>query len=213
MLKADEANRRYFREGYRSGIHGWPVEEPSTYALGFLRRVCRSLRDGKLLDVGCGEGRHSIAAAKMGFRAVGVDYETLALERARRFARESAVQGVSFRRASVLELPFARASFDAVLDYGCLHHQRKEDWHAYKANLLRVLKPYGFYILSTFSPHFFMFRGSKRPWHIALGAYRRCFTAQEITALFEREFQILALKEERDANRGFWHALMRRHAE
>lgn len=213
MLLADEANRRYFREAYRKREHGWETEEPSPYAEAFLRRVRRQVPVGTLLDIGCGEGRHCLAARRLGFKVTGIDYEPLALERARHFAVVRHVGGIRFRKANVFSLPFLRSSFDVVLDYGCLHHQRKSDWTAYRASVLRVLKPHGFYILSVFSPKFCFFRASRRPWHIAFGAYRRCFTQQEISELFGPHFEIPAIVEEQGEGRGFWHVLMKRRGE
>ena len=209
MLSAEEANRRYFRQAYRTGRHGWAVQEPSPYAVGFLKRLNRLVPGGRVLDLGCGEGRHAIAAARLGFRVTGIDYEPLALKWARRFAKAKHVKGIAFRKADVFRLPFREAAFDVVLDYGCLHHQRKRDWAAYKAAILRVLKPRGFYVLSVFSPRFPLFRGGGRCWHIAEGAYRRCFTPKEIQGLFGRDFEMLDLREER-GDHGFWHVLMRR---
>jgi len=210
MLSAKEANRRYFRQAYRSGRHGWEAEEPSSYAAGFLRRLKRSIPGAKLLDVGCGEGRHAIAAAKLGFRVTAIDYEFLALQRARRHARAKRARNIEFRKADVFYLPFPASCFDIVLDYGCLHHQRKSDWPAYKASILRVLRPGGFYVLSVFSPEFALFRGSHRPWHIAQGAYRRYFTRRDVLELFGSDFEILDLVKEKGNHRGFWHVLMRR---
>jgi SAM-dependent methyltransferase len=210
MLSAHEANRRYFRQAYGSGRHGWEVEAPSPYAVGFLQRLRKLVPGGRLLDVGCGEGRHAIAGARLGLRVEAVDYEPRALVRARRFARERHIRGIVFRRADVFRLPFPAASFDVILDYGCLHHQRQSDWPAYKSSILRVLGPRGFYLLSVFSPGFRFFRGTGRPWHIARGAYRRCFTRADIEALFGREFELLDVREERGEGRGFWHVLMKR---
>jgi len=213
MLSAKQANRRYFQQAYRIGQHGWATEKPSSYAAGFLRRLKRSIPGAKLLDVGCGEGRHAIAAAKLGFRVTAVDYEPLALRRARRFARQAGARGIVFRRADALSLPFSDAGFDVVLDYGCLHHQKKSDWPRYRAGLLRVLKPWGFFVLSVFSREFPLFHGSRRPWHIAQGAYRRYFTRGDILELFGRDFEVVELLKEKGDRPGFWHALMRRRAE
>jgi len=146
----------------------------------------------------------------LGFRVTAIDFEPLALARARRFARRKGAKRVVFRRADVLRLPFSRGRFDLALDCGCLHHQRKSDWSKYKANLLRVLKPEGFYVLSVFSPRFRLFRGSRRPWHIAYGAYRRCFTRKALVDLLGHEFDIIALTEERGREGGFWNVLLRR---
>jgi len=209
-LSADKANRLYFREAYRTGEHGWSVDQPSRYAVDFLKRLNRLVPGGKLLDIGCGEGRHALAAARMGFRVTAIDYEPLALKRARRFANINRIRGITFREADVFALPFPGSRFDIALDYGCLHHQRKCDWPRYIASILRVLKPGGFYVLSVFSPRFYLFRGSHRQWHIAYGAYRRCFRRQEITALFSQDFDLLKITEERGRGGGFWHVLMKR---
>jgi SAM-dependent methyltransferase len=211
MLSADEANRRYFREAYRTGEHGWEVDEPSSYAVGFLRQVRRFVPDASLLDIGCGEGRHSFAAARMGFAVTAIDYEPLALRRARRFARSKQFNGIAFREANVFSLPFPDSCFDVVLDYGCFHHQKKADWPQYKSSLLRVLKPAGFYLLSVFSPNFRFFQGSRRSWHIAHGAYRRRFRRKEIVGLFDRDFHLHEIIEEKGKGGGFWHLLMRRY--
>ncbi len=210
MLGAGEANRQYFREAYRTGIHGWEVSEPSPYALAFLKRVRRQVHEGTLLDIGCGEGRHCFAARRLGFDVTGIDYEPLSLRRARKVASARHVTGLRFRKADVFSLPFPPSCFDVVLDYGCLHHQKKSDWPAYRESVLRVLKPHGYYILSVFGPKFRFFLGTNRSWHLAHGAYRRCFTPQQIFGLFGRYFQVLTIKDERGASGGFWHILMRR---
>jgi ubiquinone/menaquinone biosynthesis C-methylase UbiE len=207
MLSADEANRRYFRQAYRSGEHGWAVDEPSPYTVNFLERLMQLVPGGKLLDVGCGEGRHSFAAAQLGFRVTGIDYEPLALERARSFAKVKNMEKVRFRLADFFSLPFPDSSFDILLDCNCLHHQRKTDWPAYKASLLRVLKPQGFYLLSAFSPRFHLFRSSRRKWHIAYGAYRRCFTVEDILELLGSDFELLQMVEQKGRGGGFWHTL------
>jgi len=210
MLSAHDANRQYFREAYRTGDHGWPGDKPSPYAVGFLKRLRRLVPGGELLDIGCGEGRHSFAAARLGFSVTAIDYEPLALQRARQFARASHLEEIIFQRADIFCMPFTDSCFDVVLDYGCLHHQRKSDWPAYKTSILRVLQPEGYYILSVFSPRFRFFRGSRRRWHIAYGAYRRCFTPGEIEELFGRDFDVISMAEERGRGGGFWHVLMKR---
>jgi ubiquinone/menaquinone biosynthesis C-methylase UbiE len=154
-----------------------------------------------------------MAAARAGFRVMAVDYEPLALRRARRMARLGGVTGIRFGRADALRLPAPRRPFDIVLDYGCLHHQRKSDWPAYLASLRRVLRPGGFLVLSVFSPKFHLFARRGRPWHIAAGAYRRCFRRAGLKELLGGDFELLELVEEHDGPRGFWHALLRlRHA-
>ena len=208
---AETENRRYFRQAYETGRHGWESDEPSPYVAQNLERVARSAPGRRLLDVGCGEGRHCILAARMGFVPTGVDYEPLAIQRAKASARKAGLaQPITFLVADVFALPFGPSSFDVVLDYGCLHHQKKSDWGRYRAAILAVLKPRGYFLLSVFSTAFRTFGPQTRSWHLAHGAYRRFFTADDLHQLFDRHFEFFSLAEERDETRGFWHALLRR---
>jgi SAM-dependent methyltransferase len=210
LLSSEKANRSYFREAYRTGKHGWAAEDPSPYAVKFLNQLKHLVPGGRLLDVGCGEGRHAIVASRMGFKVMGIDYERLALNRARRFAEARGAIEIVFRRANILCLPPSYSGFDIVLDYGCLHHQRKSDWRAYQSSILGVMAPQAFYVLSVFSPKFPLFHGSRRRWHIAHGAYRRSFTQRDIRGLFGCNFEVVEMIEENGGQHGFWHVLFRR---
>lgn len=65
-------------------------------------------------------------------------------------------------------------------------------------------------MLSVFSPRFYLFRSRRRRWHIAAGAYRRCFTRGDLRQLFGRDFAICYMAEASGEGRGFWHVLLRR---
>jgi len=214
MRSAYEENRRYFRRAYETGQHGWEGTEPSPYVVRNLARVAEVRAGGRLLDLGCGEGRHSIAAARLGFLATGVDYEPLAISRAVARARQSGLARLpGFVVADLYALPFRPRSFAVLLDYGCLHHQKRSDWPRYQAAIEAVLEPGGYFLLSVFSTAFETFGPQKRSWHLAHGAYRRFFTAEDLHSLFDRRFQFVDLEEEREGRRGFWHALLRKHSE
>lgn len=64
----------------------------------------------RVLDVGCGPGRHAHALARRGLEVVGVDIS----DRFVTLAREGAPPGASFVRADARELAYDRA-FDAVV--------------------------------------------------------------------------------------------------
>ncbi|MCD2111869.1 class I SAM-dependent methyltransferase [Rhodococcus rhodochrous] len=48
-----------------------------------------SLPHGRALDLGCGEGRHSLWLATRGWEVVGVDFSEVALDKARRIAAQA----------------------------------------------------------------------------------------------------------------------------
>lgn len=69
-----------------------------------------------VLDAGCGVGRHALALARVGYRVTGVDHASTLLEAAR--AAAAAAPWPRFVQASYNVLPFADASFAAVLSLG-----------------------------------------------------------------------------------------------
>ena len=51
-------------------LHGSPRMRPSTW---FVWHAHRIVRGGRVVDLACGEGRHSIAATGLGCQVVGID--------------------------------------------------------------------------------------------------------------------------------------------
>jgi 2-polyprenyl-3-methyl-5-hydroxy-6-metoxy-1,4-benzoquinol methylase len=68
----------------------------------------------RLLDVGCGHGRHSLELARRGFSVVGIDLSPRSIELARRAAEDEGLD-VEFVRLDARELPF-EAEFDAAVN-------------------------------------------------------------------------------------------------
>ncbi len=77
----------------------------------------------KVLDIGCGSGRFTIALAKLGAGHVtGVDLGDDGLEVARELASLAKLENITFDKHSVLDLPYEDESFDFVYCKGVLHH-------------------------------------------------------------------------------------------
>lgn len=94
----------------------------------------------KTLDDGCGGGRYSLALRALGCKDVtGVDVSADAIAFAVKMSK--ATDGLSFRQASVLELPFEADTFDFIFSNGVLHHTR--DTVQGLKEIRRVLKPGG----------------------------------------------------------------------
>jgi SAM-dependent methyltransferase len=99
------------------------------------------LRAGeRVLDVACGNGNASLAAARRFCQVTGVDYVPALLERARERAKAEGLEA-TFQEADAEDLPFADASFDVVLSTcGAMFAPDQEQT---ASELLRVCRPGG----------------------------------------------------------------------
>src|SRR5579863_4772873 len=153
----------YFLQAYQQGQHGWPVEGASDPVVRFIREFSKERPDARVLDLGCGEGRHALLFAENGFSSVGMDYQLLAIERARKIARGRGIKsGLYFVGGDLFQLPFREGVFDVVLDYGCLHHVKKSDFDLYLQAILPVMRSRCYFLLSCFSTRFRHHPGEKR---------------------------------------------------
>src|SRR6266511_5690472 len=70
----------------------------------------------RILDAGCGNGRHALPLADAGYEVVALDRSRMLLAAAQRATRGA--RRPQFVRASFAMLPFEPGSFDAVLCLG-----------------------------------------------------------------------------------------------
>ena len=96
--------RKYDAEGFTQGTLG---------ECDFIENEIGGKRSTRILDIGCGTGRHAIELAARGYAVVGVDLSMAQLARARAKAAERGL-AVDFRPADARDLPFA-AEFDLAI--------------------------------------------------------------------------------------------------
>jgi SAM-dependent methyltransferase len=106
----------------------------------------------RVLDVGCGPGRHAHEMARRGLVVHGVDISHRFIE----LATEAAPPGATFERLDARNLPFT-AEFDAVVclcqgAFGLMTSD--DDNQAVLAGIAAALKPRGMLALSAFSSYF-----------------------------------------------------------
>jgi SAM-dependent methyltransferase len=174
----------------------------------------KALPEGsRVLDLGCGEGRHTFACAELGLRTVGIDYQPGAIARARSMPKaKEAPRRYYWAVGDAFDLPFRGGSFDLVLDCGCFHHVRKSDTGHYLKSVVPLLVPGGHFILSCFSWRFKHHPGEKRTrdWLVHRGHYDRFFRKPHFDRIFGGLFEILKIGEERDGLYAFYQVLMRK---
>ncbi len=141
------------------------------------------LRPGeRLLDAGCGEGRHCFGALERGVRVVGLDLDRDALRSSVKRLRARAgqlrsqgemVQGDAFR------LPFPDACFDKVICSEVMEHVH--DYRGAARELARVTKPGGLLavtIPTATSEHLYLRSGDD--YFESPGGHIRIFRPREL---------------------------------
>jgi len=107
----------------------------------------------RLLDVGCGEGRHTIGAyLAADIEAIGVDLSDKDIATAKEKAKAFVDPGnknnrIEFKTANALKLPFEDNYFDKVVCSEVLEHI--PDFKGVLAEINRVLKPDGVLAVSV----------------------------------------------------------------
>jgi ubiquinone/menaquinone biosynthesis C-methylase UbiE len=107
----------------------------------------------RVLDVACGNGNATLAAARAGTTAVGVDYVPALLESAR---ERAAAEGLDaeFYTGDAEALPFAEDEFDAVVSvFGAMF---APDHRQTAAEIARVVRPGGRIALASWTPDGFI---------------------------------------------------------
>lgn len=96
----------------------------------------------RVLDLGCGDGLTAAFLAEKGFRVTGIDYSAVGVEktRARLGERGTAVKGDIYE-----PLPFADASFDAVVSYQVINHNTLDKIRELLGEVRRVLRAGGLF--------------------------------------------------------------------
>jgi SAM-dependent methyltransferase/uncharacterized protein YbaR (Trm112 family) len=95
-----------------------------------------------LLDVGCNWGRWSIAAARLGYTAIGIDPSLGAVLAAKRVAAQLGLNA-KFVVGDARFLPFQTGSVDVVFSYSVLQHFSKGDATTAIKEVGRVLQANG----------------------------------------------------------------------
>jgi SAM-dependent methyltransferase len=125
----------------------WDIGRPQP---AFVRLADSRLLSGRVLDVGCGTGEHTLLAAAHGADTVGVDVSPRAIEQAR---GKAAKRGVTarFEVADAMNLEQLGMIFDTVIDCGLFHVFDDEGRGRYVTSLASVLTSGGSCYLMCFS--------------------------------------------------------------
>jgi len=124
----------------------------------FIEKELKSDKSLKIIDVGCGTGRHTIELSKRGYSVTGIDLSDSQLARAREKA-ESANLKISFQKQDARNLPFNR-DFDAAImlcEGGFPLMETDEMNYEILKNVTKSLAEHGKFIFTTLNGLFPLF--------------------------------------------------------
>lgn len=128
----------------------YSVEEPDEVVIGFAALLEKKKAKSRVLDLGCGGGRHQVYLAKLGFEAHGADISETGLrlteERLKR--RKLAVYLV---KCDMNHLPYVSSCFDAVVSLHTVYHQKLSGVQEAISEIHRVSKKGGSVLVNFLS--------------------------------------------------------------
>jgi tellurite methyltransferase len=136
----------------------WALEyarRPDEYVLGtspsgFARALGALVsRQGRVLELGCGEGRDAVFFASRGADVTAVEISAAGLRKAARLARARGVR-VRWIRASIARCPLD-GPFDLILSYGVLHYLPRGERRWLFRRLQAVTNPGGIHAHLVFT--------------------------------------------------------------
>lgn len=108
----------------------------------YLAERWQSLGFERLLDLGCGLGRHSVYFGKKGFAVTAADLSEYGINHTRQWALREGVTLMT-QLCNMLELPFPDGAFDCILSYNVIYHTDTKGFLRTLGELRRVLRPGG----------------------------------------------------------------------
>ncbi|MGB8253700.1 MAG: class I SAM-dependent methyltransferase [Anaerolineaceae bacterium] len=122
-------------------------KEPHESLVDVIKSLKSRTRVKRVLDLGCGAGRHVVYLSGEGYEAYGMDLSFSGLQ----FSREwLARQGHPTRlaMADMTSLPFANTSFDMVVSMFVIHHNLLAGLRKSIHEIYRMLVPGGYTLLT-----------------------------------------------------------------
>lgn len=142
---------KWYVDFCRAGFyHDWALAERFERAereTDFIVEALGLPAGAAILDLCCGEGRHTVALARCGYRMTGLDLSALHLRYARRAAREAGV-AIRWHRGDMRDIPW-QGEFDAVINMFTAFGYFDSDAEDAKVldGIARALKPRGKFLI------------------------------------------------------------------
>jgi ubiquinone/menaquinone biosynthesis C-methylase UbiE len=156
----------------------------------------------RILDLGCGAGRHSILLSKVGFKVVALDISETALRILESRLKTTSIDNITLVRHDMLELPFTNDYFDGVISTNVLHHAKLVQIKEATREFHRVMKKgASAFVVALSTADFRRGNGRKLERNTYVftqgeerGIIHHFFSPQELRSCF-RKFEIVSFEE------------------
>lgn len=175
-------------------------EEPDEIVVNFAALLKKENRKIRVLDLGCGGGRHQIYMAKQGFEAHGIDSSQIGLSLTKERLEKQKLDGYLVK-CDMKWLPYIDFCFDAVISLHTVYHQKTAGIQKTISEIKRVLRKKGLVLANFLSKRTYSYaKGVKieedtfvEKEGVERGVIHHFTDKEELTHLFE-DFKILDLK-------------------
>ena len=165
----------------------------------------------KILDVGCGSGRNTIALAKLGFEAYGIDFVAPAINELNRRAHREGVKVRSIVHDLTEPWPFDNDCFDAAIINVVLDSISRKDRFFVAKELHRVIRNRGLVFIyepSVNDGYYGQFIDKRKKKFTFIcpddGIKREVFTKESLIQPFQGMFKVKFIQERRYEGKMFW---------
>ena len=172
------------------------INKPTLFAQSLVEYLPK---EGRLLDLGCGQGQDSRFFAEQGFEVTGSDLSSEGISYAQKKLPEELKDKVVFVEGdSSKPLPYENESFDVVYSHLALHYFDKEATLRVFDEIYRVLKPGSLVIVlmnSVNDPEYGNGEQVEADYYHIGNMYKRFFSKDSIKE-FAHNFEIILDDEE-----------------
>ena len=197
------------RWGTEEGRADWIDAHPAVVAL-LPELKARGVR--RVLDLGCGVGRHALALADAGFDVDAFDGSETGLAVLGDTAASRGLR-LSTKHGNADVLPYPDGAFDFVLSWNVIYHGTMGDTGARIAEIWRVLKPGGLYqgtMLPTRNSNYGIGRLVAPGTYVNDGpdterAHPHFYCDAATLVMLFSGFELLSLSQELQKKPGSWH--------
>ncbi len=138
----------------------------TTQEVDLFSEILNLSPEDKILDLCCGQGRHSLELARRGYRYVeGIDSSHYLIQRAKEYSKKEGLD-VRFREGDARKLPYTPDSFNVVMILGNSfgYFETIQDDVRVLKEVFRILKPWGRLLIDVADGEYLKQNFQARSW-------------------------------------------------